>query len=110
MATVKDFLQLGEMDGVARYILLRNDGSIISGNFEDPDAVSQAIVSVGELCDSFPEDLGNRRYLHLCAEQSNGESIFIFSLGAFYLGIIKHNDTDPVVLSESILSFLKALA
>ena len=110
MATAKDFLKLGDIDGVLRYILLRSDGSLISGNFEDPDAVSQAIVSVGQLCDSFSEDLSNRHYLHLCAEQTNGENIFIFPLGAFYLGIIKQTDTDPAVLCESVLSFLKALS
>ncbi len=110
MATAKDFLKLGEIDGVAKYILLRSDGSLISGNFEDPGSVSQAIVSTGQLCDNFSQDLSNRHYLHLCVEQGNGDNIFIFPLGAFYLGIIKQAGTDPAVVSESVLSFLKALS
>ena len=110
MATAKDFSRLIEINGVAQFILVRNDGSVVSGNFSDPISVASTIITAGQLCDSLSEDLNNKRYIHLCVERSNGENIFIFSLGTYYLGIMKHADSDPAMLSDAVLGFLKALS
>ncbi len=110
MATAKDFSRLGTIEGVAQFILVRNDGYVVSENFDDAVSLSSTIVTSGKYCDSFSENLSGRRYIHLCIERSSGGNILVFSLGRYYLGIIKHPDIDPQVLADSILAFLKGLS
>lgn len=109
MATAKDFSKLGEIDGVSKFILVRNDGNIVSKNFDDTASLSSTIIAVGKMCDSFSDDLNNRRYIHLNIERNSGENILVFSLGHYYLGIIKNSASDWVLLCDSILNFLKLL-
>ncbi len=109
MATAKDFSRLGDIEGISRYILVRNDGYVISKNYDDAVALSSAIVTSGKNCDSLYDDLDGRRYIYCCVERSSGDNILVFSLGRYYLGIIKHSDTDPQQLADTIIGFLKAL-
>ena len=110
MATAKDFSKLGDIEGVSRYILVRNDGYVVSENHEDAVALSSAIVTSGKYCDSLTDDLDGRRYIYCCVERNSGNNVLVFSLGRYYLGIIKHSDTDPQQLADTIIGFLKALS
>jgi len=109
MATAKDFSRLGDIDGVSSYILVRNDGYVVSENYEEAVALSSAIVTSGEYCDSLAEDLSGRNYIYCCVERDSGNDVLVFSLGKYYLGIIKHADTIPNHLADTIIAFLKAL-
>jgi predicted regulator of Ras-like GTPase activity (Roadblock/LC7/MglB family) len=110
MATVKDFSKLGGIEGVSNYILVRNDGFVVSENYEEAVALSSAIVTSGKYCDSLVDDLGQGRYTYCCIERNSGENVLIFSLGRYYLGIIKHSDSDPQRLADTIIAFLKSLS
>jgi len=110
MATANDFSRLGDIEGVSRYILVRNDGYVVSENYEEAVALSSAIVTSGKYCDSLADDLEGRRYIYCCIERTSGENVMVFSLGRYYLGIIKHSDTDPQQLADTIIGFLKALS
>ncbi len=110
MATAKDFSQLGDIEGVSQFILVRNDGYVVSENFDDAVSLSSAIISCGKNCDSLTDNLGGRRYIYFCVERSSGENLLVFSLGRYYLGIIKHPDSDPQILADSIVAFLKTLS
>ncbi|AGF79347.1 hypothetical protein UWK_02816 [Desulfocapsa sulfexigens DSM 10523] len=110
MATAKDFSRLGDIEGVSKYILVRNDGYVVSENYEEAVALSSAIVTSGKLCDSLSDDLEGRRYIYCCVERASGDNILVFSLGRYYLGIIKHSESDPQQLSDTIIGFLKGLA
>jgi len=110
MATAKDFSRLGDIEGVSQYILVRNDGYVISENYEEAFALSSAIVTSGKYCDSLADDLEGRRYIYCCIERNSGNNVLVFSLGRYYLGIIKHSDTDPQQLADTIIGFLKALS
>lgn len=110
MATAKDFSRLGDIDGVSKYILVRNDGYVVSENYEDAVALSSAIVTSGKYCDSLTDDLEDRRYIYCCIERVSGNNVLVFSLGRYYLGIIKHSDTDPQQLADVIIGFLKTLS
>lgn len=110
MATAKDFSKLGDIDGVSRYILVRNDGYVVSENYEDAVALSSAIVTSGKYCDSLGDDLDGKQYIYSCIERTSGNNVLVFSLGRYYLGIIKHSDTDPQQLADTIIGFLKSLS
>jgi len=110
MATAKDFSRLGDIEGVSRYILVRNDGYVVSENYEEAVALASAIVTSGKYCDSLSEDLDGRRYIYCCVERTSGDNVLVFSLGRYYLGIIKHADCDPQQLADTIIGFLKGLS
>ena len=110
MATAKDFSKLGDIDGVSQYILVRDDGYVVSNNHDDAVALSSAIVTSGKYCDSLAEDLAERKYIYCCVERNSGNDVLVFSLGRYYLAIIKHTDIGPEQLAEAIIAFLKALS
>ena len=110
MATSKDFARLGDIEGVANYILVRNDGYVVSENYDEAVALSSSIVTTGKLCDSLADDLSGRRYIYCCVERSSGDNILVFSLGRYFLGIIKHPASDPQALADSIIAFLRTLS
>ena len=110
MATTKDFSRLSAIEGVASYILVRNDGYVVSDNHDDAVAISSAIVTTGKHCDSLAEDLTDRHYMFCSIARSSGDNILVFSLGRYYLGIIKHPTSDAQALSDAIISFLRTLS
>ena len=110
MATVKDFAKIGNIEGVSKYVLVRNDGFVVSENYEDAVTLSSAIVTSGKYCDSLTDDLDYGRYIYCCIERTSGENVLIFSLGRYYLGIIKHADTDPQQLADAVKAFVKSLS
>jgi len=109
MATAKDFSRLGDIEGVANYILVRDDGYVVSENYDQAVSLASAIVTTGKHCDSLVEDLENRRYIYCCIERDSGNNILVFSLGRYFLGIIQHADSNPQQLTDTIIGFLKAL-
>lgn len=109
MATAKDFSKLGDIEGVSKYILVRNDGYVVNDNYEEAVSLSSAIVTSGKYCDSLATDFSGRQYLYCCIERGSGNHILVFSLGRYYLGIIKHSESDPQQLANTIIGFLKAL-
>lgn len=109
MATAKDFSRLDEIEGVSQYTLVRDDGRIISGNSPDATELSASIVSSGKHCDSLADELQGKRYIYCSVERTSGNDVMVFSLGSYYLGIIKHPDSDPQQLADTIIVFLKGL-
>lgn len=110
MATAKDFSKLGDIDGVSSYILVRNDGYVVSENYGEAVALSSAIVTSGEYCDSLAGNLAGRSYIYCSIERDSGNDVLVFSLGKYYLGVIKHADTIPGHLADTTIAFLKNLS
>ena len=110
MATTKDFSRLGDIEGVAHYMLIRNDGYVVSENYDEAVTLSSSIVTTGKYCDSLADDMAGRQYLYCCVERKSGDNILVFSLGRYYLGIIKHPATDPQILADLIIAFLRTLS
>lgn len=109
MATAKDFARLADIEGVSKYVLVRNDGFVVSENYEDAVALSSAIVTTGKCCDSLGDDMNSPQYIYCCIERKHGENVLVFSLGRYYLAIIKHSDLSSQQLADTIIGFLKGL-
>ncbi len=110
MATTKDFSRLADIEGVSNYMLIRNDGYVVSENYEDAVILSSSIVTTAKLCESLEDDLQGRKYIYCCIERQSGDNILVFSLGRYYLGIIKHPASDPQTVADSTISFLRTLS
>ncbi len=109
MATARDFSRLDEIEGVSQYTLVRDDGHVVSGNLQNSAELSASIVSSGKYCDTLVDDLNGKRYVYCSIERTSGNNILVFSLGRYYLGIIKHPDSDSQQLADTIIVFLKGL-
>jgi hypothetical protein len=110
MATAKDFSRLGDIEEVSRYILVRDDGYVVNNNNDDDVALSSSIVTTGQYCESLAKDLAGRKYIYCCVERASGNDIMVFSLGKYYLGVIKHVNTTSEQLAEAVIAFLKAIS
>ncbi|MDO9042964.1 MAG: roadblock/LC7 domain-containing protein [Desulfocapsaceae bacterium] len=110
MASAKDFNRLAQINGVAHYILVRGDGQIISQNMEDAASLGPIIAAGGTKCDALTADMGGNRYIHLCIERESGNDLLVFSLGRYYLGILKHAESPRQEIIDNVIYFLKNLS
>jgi hypothetical protein len=110
MASAKDFTRLAQIDGVAHYILVRGDGQVVSQNMEDAASLGPIIAAGGTKCDALAADMGGKRYIHLSIERESGEDLLVFSLGRYYLGILKHEESPRQEVIDNVIYFLKNLS
>lgn len=110
MASANDFNRLAQIGGVAHYILVRGDGRVVSENMDDAASLGPIIAAGGTQCDSLAADMGGNRYIHLCIERESGNDLLVFSLGRYYLGILKHADSPRQEIIDNVIYFLQNLS
>lgn len=110
MASAKDFARLAQINGVAHYILVRGDGQVVSQNMEDAESLGLIIAEGGTKCDALAADMGGNRYIHLSIERESGDDLLVFSLGSYYLGILKHAESQRQEVIDRVIFFLKNLS
>lgn len=110
MASANDFTRLAQIKGVTHYILVRGDGQVVSQNMEDAESLGLIIAGGGTKCDALAADMGGNRYIHLSIEQESGEDLLVFSLGRYYLGILKHEESPRQEIIDNVIYFLKNLS
>lgn len=110
MASAKDFARLEQINGVASYILVRGDGHVISHTMEDAASLAPIISSCGAQCDALGADMSGNRYIHLCLERESGNDLLVFSLGRYYLCIVKHEASERQETIDNVIYFLKNLS
>jgi len=110
MASVKNFTRLTQINGVAHYILVQGDGQIVSQNSEDAASLAPIVAAGGTKCDALAADMDGNRYIHLCIERESGDDLLVFSLGSYYLGILKHAESHRQEVIDNVIYFLKNLS
>lgn len=110
MASAKDFARLEQINGVARYILVRGNGHVVSQNMEDMAGFGPIVSHCGAQCDALGADMNGNRYIHLCIERDSGNDLLVFSLGRYYLGIMKHEESDRQETIDNVIYFLQNLS
>jgi hypothetical protein len=114
MASAKDFARLEQINGIARYILARSDGQMLSqnrnGSTKDALLFASLIAHCGVQCDAMTTDMSGNRYIHLSIERESGDDLLVFSLGQFYLGVFKDADSDRQKVIDNVIYFLKNLS
>ena len=107
MASARDFNRLALIDGVAQYLLVRSDGQIVSKDTEESASLGPIIAAGGTTCDALAADMDGGRYIHLCIERKSGSDLVVFSLGSYYLGILKDEECSRQELIDKVIYFLK---
>lgn len=110
MASARDFNRLALIDGVAHYLLVRSDGQIVSQDAEDAAGLGPIITAGGTTCDDLAAAMDGNRYIHLCIERKSGNDLLVFSLGRYYLGILKDEECQRQELIDKVIYFLKNLS
>ncbi len=109
MATLNDFKRLADLKGVKYYILVKRDGAVVSANMEDAVVLSSTIVMSGLNSEGLETKMGGQRHRYLTIERSDGEDLVVFSLGNYFLGIIKILNCDSLQAITEVIGFLKDL-
>jgi len=109
MASASDFAKLKDINGVFQYILVRNDGHVVTHNTKDAVAFSSTIVMSGRNCKQLESVLDSGQYIYLCVERENGHNLLVFSLGNYFLGIIEEADSDTQTTVDLIIDYLKTI-
>lgn len=110
MASAKDFARLEQINGVASYILVRGDGQIVSQNMDNAASIAPIVAIGGTQCDTLATDMGGNRFIHLCIERESGNDLLVFSLGRYYLGILKHAESERQQTIDNVIYFIQNLS
>ncbi len=90
------------VEGVGSYLLMKNDGRILSHNVADPDSLSSLMAVSGLGIKKIQESMGFQHFNHFLVKQDNKENLLLLKMGSVLLGVIQKLDrVRPVELFES---------
>ncbi|MBU1194753.1 MAG: hypothetical protein KKE62_16555 [Proteobacteria bacterium] len=105
MVDFNDIEQVGQIDGVKAYILVNEKGKIIFQNIEAPEKMAH-MISVC-LKNAFAIAKNRLKYIYFPLPTKN--DIYIFPVGRFGLGVVKHQKISNMVFVQKIIQFLNKL-
>lgn len=103
MPNIDRFPSILKVPGVDQYILVDKDAKIFSQAITKPMKMAR-IVS---FCGLHSQAIGKTNFRYLVFSRETRDHFFIFPVGKYYLGVIKHKDISNAVLVENILQFIK---
>jgi len=110
MSAAKRFAQrISEMNGVASFILTRNDGLVIVHNLADPDDFATTVTLAGTNALAIRKAIGFSQFRYLLFPHPQGEHLLVFSLDKYFLGVQQLGDCDQISLIEEISGYLQTL-
>lgn len=105
MVNFNDIEQVGQIDGVKAYILVNEDGKIIFQNIEAPEQMAKMI----SVCLKNGLAVAKNRLKYLYFSRKTKNDIYIFPVGRFGLGVVKHQEMGDIVFAQKIIQFLNDL-
>ena len=109
MASASDFSKLKNIEGVGHYILVRNDGHVVTHNLNNAVELSSTIVMSGRSFKKLEDFLDCGQCIYLCVERNKDNNLLVFPLGKYFLGIVEESDSDTKTTVDSIINYLKNL-
>jgi hypothetical protein len=110
MSASKRFAQtISHMTGVARFVLVRNDGQVIIHNLADPDELATTITLAGTNVQEIQKASGFSPFKYLLFPHPLGEHLLVFALGKYFLGVRVQSDCDNNALIDEITAYLQTL-
>ncbi len=107
--TLQLFVQrLLQIEGVNQYILIKNDGDIISHNvkIDYSETLSSMIVFCCFSGDALKSDMGFSKFKYLILLRKSKEHLIVFPLKKFFLGILQHPDMSIPDLVDEVTQFI----
>lgn len=110
MATIQEFSKrISDIEGVKSYILIRNDGHVVTHNVDDPETVSTMIVFSGLSSDEIRSVMGFSGLSYFILTRENKEKLLIFPIRTYFLGIFQQADAYGPDVIEKVQEFIHAI-
>ncbi len=100
-----------EINGVKRYILVRDDGEILVHNLqeENPETISSILLFSGLNCNKIRSGFGFRNLKYLSVSKENNENLFIFPMEKYFLGVMQHSNANSMELLKDLSNFIEGI-
>lgn len=110
MAKINDLVtRILEVEGIKNYILVRDDGHTLSQNFQDIPALPSIVTFNGLNCEAFKPLMGLTHFRYLSYTWGNNNTLVIFPLGKYFLGISHQAETYTPDIVESIQQIIESI-
>ncbi len=107
MATARDFVvRVGQIDGVAGCMLMREDGELLEYNLEDPDFYTSLMLLGGVSAQGIMDKAGFSHCRHLSFHRAGKENFHLFPIDRFYLGVLQSPDCYLPDMLQSVLRLI----
>lgn len=104
MVTIQDYTKkLLTVEGVGSYLLMKNDGRILSHNVADPDSLSSLMAVSGLGIKKIQESMGFHHFNHLLVKRENKENLLLLRMGSVLLGVIQKPNSAWSELLNSLI-------
>ncbi len=111
MAKINDLVtQILDVEGIANYILVRDDGHTLSQNFEDFPALPSIITFNGLNCEALKPLMGLSHFKYLSYAWGDNNTLLIFPLGKYFLGISHQAEAYTPDIVDSIEQIIESLS
>ncbi len=103
--------RLLQINGVKRFILVRNDGEILAHNLaeENPETLSSILLFSALNCDKIKSGFGFRNTKYMAVSKENNENLYIFQMEKYYLGVMQHANANMMELIRDVSSFIDSI-
>lgn len=102
MGFFTNMLKVARLPGVKHYILADFEGEVIIHNTKS----YQEIGAMISRCGTQTSSLAKNRLKFIVFNRKSKNDLFIFPIGKYYLGVVKHKSADMADLTENVLGFL----
>lgn len=113
MSSIKEKFakRLLQINGVKRYILVRNDGEILAHNLmeENPETISSILLFSALNCDKIKSGFGFRNVKYMAVSKDNNENLYIFQMEKYYLGVMQHSNANTMELIKDVSGFIDGM-
>ena len=107
MATAKEFIErVSEVPGVDGCVLVREDGEILGGTFEDPDLYTSLMILGGTSACGLMEKVGSSHCSYLSFHRKGKQNFNLFPIGQFYLGLIQTPVCNAPAMLQAVLHLI----
>ncbi len=111
MAKISDLVNLIlKIEGVANYILVRDDGHTLSHNFPDIGALPSIITFNGLNSEALKPIMGLSYFKYMSYNRDNNENLLIFPLGKYFIGISQQAEAYTLDIVEEIDKVIQTIS
>lgn len=101
-----NILDIVKIPGIRQYLLIKEEGQVVSHNISRPETVAPQLKLAGLGCrELVPEKFyGGFRYMIL--EQESDDPLVLFKLGTCFLGVWSDRTVRTAVMIKEVMRFL----
>jgi len=102
--------QIGLINGVESYILVRRSGEIIADNTSNSEDLASMVTMCGLGASDIMQTIGFTQFKHLSFNRMGKRNFLLFFLNRYFLGIQQIAGTDDQQLATEISQLLENLS